>query len=408
MKISSPKWAPGLPEIQGDGEFLCFDGRLGRQMSGEQILGFLFKHDRLLNMLTPDDAALRKLWESAVAPRPASANDTSQRRDRGWLLGRGDRELGRGGRERAEYEKPWRHSALPGAGPPSKSAAALWAPAAQPPPVVSPASGSRASQALLSTRLAQPKGTSLGSGRSLASPGRDPPAYSWRTNDTAKRQAVRQEGLANLAAKLQELGPVGENPFYRKLCLLTARLRAFQDAFGDRKPRFCAEREAPAKSASPARKGRAKRLFATTNIRIRENKSPSVEKTPPPTNEHHGVLDLAVQGMLKAPASEQRLTPLREALQSGDIGVKMRHADSIDYSPAAAGPGQGKVVNRYDSNMHATFSRPKLGGCSPKRERVQSAQITGKHGTYAQPRAVDINRGAVLRTIRMLHNLSER
>ena len=64
------------------------------------------------------------------------------------------------------------------------------------------------------------------------------------------------------------------------------------------------------------------------------------------------------------------MTPLREALNSGEIGVKMRHADSIDYPPAKVDQGEEKIMNKYDSNMHVTFSKPKLGSCSPKRDRV--------------------------------------
>ena len=333
-------------------------------MSGEQILGFVFKHDRLLNMLTNDEEHLRKLWVAALQKinqaRPASANDTSKKRDRSWLLAKEEK-------DRAEYEKPWRPVGILNPNPPSWSAASLRSPAALPPQLLSPASASRERQNMLSTRLAQPKGSALGSGRALSS-GRVQ-AYSWRTNDTAKRQALRQEGLAKIAQQRQGLA-LDESPFYRKLCLLTARLKAFQHSFSARKPRYCVEKEAPAKSASPVRKGRAQRLFDMTNIRVRENKAPSVEKVSATNNEHRPVLDLAMQKMLKAPASEQRLTPLREALNSGEIGVKMRHADSIDYPPAKADQEEEKIMNKYDSNMHVTFSKPKLGSCSPKRGRV--------------------------------------
>ena len=113
--------------------------------------------------------------------------------------------------------------------------------------------------------------------------------------------------------KRHGLEPISTNPFYRKLCLMNARLKAFQEVFYDkRKPRFYKEKET--KSASPNGKRKTKTMFdIATNIRITE------KKTPPKISEvkldANPVLDLNVQKVMKSPASEQRFTPFKEVLQ---------------------------------------------------------------------------------------------
>ena len=73
-------------------------------MEGKQILGVIFKHDMLLNMLTKDEGELRKLWEAAIQFRPASANETTRKKKEKWSLFKDDKKE----KDRQEYDKPWK------------------------------------------------------------------------------------------------------------------------------------------------------------------------------------------------------------------------------------------------------------------------------------------------------------
>ena len=147
---------------------------------------------------------------------------------------------------------------------------------------------------------------------------------------------------------------------------MNARLRAFQDALGDRKPRFFKERMEPeARTMSPSRRKTIQRIFDITNIRLRENKSPSVEKISESKHieRQSSGFDLNVLRVMKSPASEQRFTPLREAFNNEEIKVKMRHEsiDNLFQKP----DNDEKKLNKYESNMQVTFSNPKLAECEP-------------------------------------------
>ena len=103
---------------------------------------------------------------------------------------------------------------------------------------------------------------------------------------------------------------------------MNARIQAFQHSFiENRKPKFETERES--RSASPPKKYKQKTLDYTFNSRI-DKSSLGTKRVEGATADNFSGLDSVVRKILKAPASEQRLSPLEKVIQNEPGTVRFR------------------------------------------------------------------------------------
>ena len=94
---------------------------------------------------------------------------------------------------------------------------------------------------------------------------------------------------------------------------MNARLKAFQHQFVEnRKPKF--ELESHNKSILPNRKHRKANLDSTFNTKIDKPYQNLKMGEVPHVDDFSGGLDSVVRKILKAPASEQRLSPLEKVI----------------------------------------------------------------------------------------------
>ena len=107
---------------------------------------------------------------------------------------------------------------------------------------------------------------------------------------------------------------------------MNARIQAFQHVFiENRKPKFETERDS--RSVSPPKKHKQKTLDYTLNSRI-DKSSLGTRRVEGTTVDNFSGLDSVVRKILKAPASEQRLSPLDKVNQNEPGTVRFRDSGS--------------------------------------------------------------------------------